>query len=158
MMIRSRPHKRSRRALTTIAVLACLIVITLITAVLLKVGLAQRSEVRSREHRLQAEWLAESGLDRALARLATDRSYSGEKWSIDAQGLAFSSSPTTGQPSGAAAPPAAMVTIVVDRVAQQANRRHIRVQADYGLDPPARSRHTKQVLIELEPAKAGVAP
>ncbi len=86
MMIgRLQSQKRSRRALTTVAVLVCLIVISLIGAALLKVGLAQRNQVRSQEQRLQAEWLAESGLDRALGRLAADRSYLGEKWPIRAK-------------------------------------------------------------------------
>jgi Tfp pilus assembly protein PilX len=158
MMISSHSCIRSRRALTTVAVLVCLIVITLCTAALVKTGLTQRTQVRSQEHRLQAEWLAESGLDRALARLAADGNYSGENWSIGAQDLSLPKSPSTGQRSGAAAEPAATIVIAVDRVAQQANRRRIRVQADYGLDPPARFRHTKQVLINLAPKEAGVAP
>jgi len=158
MMIRSEPQKRHRRALTTVAVLVCLVVITLIVAALLKVGLAQRNQIRSSERKLQAEWLAESGLDRALARLAADGDYSGEEWPILAQDLSLGEIPTTGEPARASARPAAMIRISVEHVAQQANRRRIRVQADYGLDPPNRSRHTKQVLIDLEPDKAGVAP
>ncbi len=51
-----------------------------------------------------------------------------------------------------------MITITVDRVSDNPNRRRIRVQADYPLDPPARSRQTKQMLIDLEPDKGGVAP
>jgi len=158
MMMRSQSQKRSRRALTTVAVLVCLIVITLIGAALLKVGLAQRNQVRAQEHRLQAEWLAESGLDRALGRLAADGNYPGEEWPIRAEDLSVPAGAAPGQPSGSPAQPAAMITITVDGVKENANRRRIRVQADYPLDPPARSRHTKQLLIDLEPEKAGVAP
>ncbi len=158
MLSKSQSQKRSRRALTTVAVLVCLIVISLIGAALLKVGLAQRSQIRSQEQRLQAEWLAESGLDRALGRLAADRSYLGEKWPIRAQELSVPAGPAPGQTSGSPARQTAMITITVDRVRENANRRRIRVQADYPLDPPARSRHTKQMLIDLEPDKAGVAP
>ena len=60
---------KSRRGMTTIAVVCLLI--TLISGALLKVGLAQRDANRERERRLQAEWLAESGVDRALARLTS---------------------------------------------------------------------------------------
>ena len=120
MMIAGREsQKRSRRALTTVAVLVCLIVITLIGAALLKVGLAQRNQVRSQEHRLQAEWLAESGLDRALGRLAADRNYRGEEWPIRAEDLSVPRSPRVGEPSGSSAQPAAMITITVDRVARE---------------------------------------
>jgi Tfp pilus assembly protein PilX len=158
MTMISKSQKPSRRALTTVAVLVCLIVITLIGAALLKVGLAQRSQVRSQEHRLQAEWLAESGLDRAVAQLATDKNYPGEAWPIRAQDLGFPASPVLGQTSGSSAQPLGMITITVDRVGENVHRRRIRVQADYPLDPPARSRHTKQMLLDLEPDKAGVAP
>jgi len=157
-MIRSQSQQPLRRALTTVVVLVCLIVITLIGAALLKVGLAQRNQVRSQEHRLQAEWLAESGLDRAVARLAADANYPGEEWPILALDLSVPAGPAPGRPAGGSAQPAAMITITVDRVRENGNGRRIRVQADYPLDPPARSRHTKQMLIDLEPEKAGVAP
>jgi type II secretory pathway pseudopilin PulG len=158
MMIRSQPRRRGRRALTTVAVLVCLVVISLILAALLKVGLAQRLQVRNQERNLQAEWLAESGIDRALARLAADRNYAGEEWSIGPEDLASPRGPKRDGSGGAPAPLAAKVTIIVDRIAEEPNRRRIRAQADYGLDPPTRSRHTKQVLIDLEPEKTGVAP
>jgi len=158
MTIQSQLRKRCRRALTSIAVLVCLIVITLIGASLLKVALAQRSQTGVEERRLQSEWLAESGLDRALARLSADRNYSGEEWSIFAEDLSLSAGVQAGQPAGAAARPVALVKINVDRPAENPNRRGIRVRADYPLDPPTRSRHTKHVLIDLEPDKPGVAP
>ena len=55
------------------AVLVCLVIVTLISGALLKVGLAHRDWVRGQERQLQAEWLAQAGLDRALARLAAER-------------------------------------------------------------------------------------
>jgi len=59
-----------RRGITAVAVLVCLVVVTLISGALLKVGLAHRAAVRAQERRIQAEWLAQAGLDRALFRLA----------------------------------------------------------------------------------------
>ena len=144
---------KSRRGMTTVAVLVCLLIITLISGAVLKVGLAQRDMNRERERRLQAEWLAESGVDRALARLTFDHSYTGETWPITAGELGLPERPATAESPGQADRSAAIVTIAVESIAGEANRRRIRVQADYPPDPPRRSRHSKQLLIDLEPNK-----
>ena len=104
-MIRPRTD-RPRRGMLAIAVLVCLIVLTLIAGALLRAGAAQRDEVRAEERRLQAEWLAEAGLRRALARLDADPGYSGETWKIDARELDSAD--------------AATVTITVERPAGDA--------------------------------------
>jgi hypothetical protein len=116
-----------------IAVLVCLIVLTLIAGALLRVGATQRDEVRAEERRLQAEWLAEAGLRRAVARLDADPGYTGETWDIDAREL------------GAAG--AATVTIAVERPPGDAKSRTIRVRADYPRDPPRRARCTRQTTM-----------
>ncbi len=68
--MRAARPKLQRRGLTAAAVLVCLMVVTLVSGVLVKQGVAYRQQVRSQERRLQAEWLAESGVERAFARLA----------------------------------------------------------------------------------------
>jgi hypothetical protein len=141
----------SRRGMTTIAVLVCLLIITLISGALLKVGLAQRESDRDRERHLQAEWLAESGVDRALARLTFDRNYTGETWPIAAGELGLPERPATAESPGQVDRSAAIVTIAVEPIVGEANRRRIRVQADYPPEPPRRSRHSKQMLIDLQP-------
>ena len=143
----------SRRGMTTIAVLVCLLIITLISGALLKVGLAQRESNRDRERHLQAEWLAESGVDRALARLIIDRNYTGETWSITAGELGLPEPTAPTESTGQADRSAAIVTIAVEPIAGEANRRRLRVQADYPADPPRRVRHSQQMLIDLEPSK-----
>jgi type II secretory pathway component PulK len=132
---------RSSRGLTVVAVLVCLIIITLVSGTLLKVGLAHRELARAQERRLQAEWLAESGAQRALARLATNRDYVGETWSLSAQDL--------GQ-SETASESAATVAIAVERVAADPARRRVKVTADYPRDPPRRARHTREFMIDLK--------
>ena len=136
-MIVARTGKPSR-GMTVVAVLVCLIIITLISGAVLKVGLAQREFARGQERRLQAEWLAESGAQRALARLAGDRDYSGETWSVSAHDLGQSERPPRrhivcpgpiSRPARSRSPSSACRTL--------ANRRHVRVQADYPLEPPA---------------------
>ncbi len=124
-------HDRPRRGMLAIAVLVCLLVITIIAGALFRTGTAQRDEVRALERRLQAEWLAEAGLRRGLARLDADAAYSGETWNIEARDL------------GAA--DAATVAITVERPPGDANARTIRVQADYPRDPPRRARCSRQI-------------
>ena len=143
-----------------IAVLVCLIIVTLISGAVLKVGLAQRDLARDRERRLQAEWLAESGVDRALARLTRDRDYTGETWSITASDLGLPEANRVHRSTGQADRSAAIVTIAVEPIAGEANRRRIRVQADYPPDPPRRSRHIQANVdrSRTEQNKAGVAP
>jgi type II secretory pathway component PulK len=142
-MIAARAVKTSR-GLTVVAVIVCLIIITMISGAVLKVIVAQRELARSQERRLQAEWLAESGAQRATARLASDRDYKGESWSLSAQDLGH------GEPAGARAKSAAaQVTIAVERMPAAANRRRVHIQADYPLAEPTRSRHTKEIMIDL---------
>ncbi len=109
--------KRRRRGSIAIAVMVCLVVIILITGVLLRAGRAGREVIRGEERRLQAEWLAESGLSRASARLAEARDYTGETWEVPAEAI------------GGAEP--AVVTIAVETPDGQPGRRRVRVRADY---------------------------
>jgi hypothetical protein len=146
------------RGMTVVVLLVCLIIVTLISGEVLKVGLARRDFVRASERRLQAEWLVESGLERVRARLALDRDYAGETWQLSASDLGL---PEGGRSSSAAEKvdqEAAVISIAVMRVPGDADRRRVRVQADYPRDAPRRSRHTKEMFIDLKPTKAGVAP
>ncbi len=150
--------KKPSRGMTVVAVLVCLIIVTLISVVVLKMSVARRELARSQEHRLQAEWLAESGVERAMARLARDRDYRGETWSPSAHDLGRSERTPTGTSPAKAEPAEARITIAVEPVPAVTNRRRIHVQADYPLDAHGRSRQTKVIMIDLEPSQAGAAP
>ena len=128
---------RPRRGMLAIAVLVCLVVLMLIAGALLRVGLVHRDQVRAQERRLQAEWLAEAGLRRALARLDADADYTGETWNIDARAL------------GAA--DAATVAIAIERPPRDPKARTIRVRADYPTDPNRRTRCSRQITISDTP-------
>jgi type II secretory pathway pseudopilin PulG len=156
-MIAARAKKPSR-GMTVVAVLVCLIIVTLISGVVLKVSVAQRELARSQERRLQTEWLAESGAQRAMARLARDHDFTGETWSLSAHDLGRSEQAPTGTSPAKAETPAARITISVERVTASANRRRVHIQADYPLDAQGRSRHTKEIMIDLDPSQAGAAP
>jgi hypothetical protein len=136
--------------MTVVAVLICLVVLTVTSGAVLRVCLAHRALVRAEEHRLQAQWLAESGVQRALARLAVDHEYAGETWALGEVDLGLPERPPAKGTTQDSVRGAALVTIVVERVREgDAGGRRLRVQADYPRDAPARSRHSKQVLIDL---------
>jgi type II secretory pathway component PulK len=116
--------------MATAVVLVCLFVITLISLATLRATLARRQEVRSQEQKLQAEWLAQAGLERGRARLAADSKYSGEAWSIPAGELGTNDD--------------ALVTIAVVEAQGDKKARQLRVQADYPREPSRRARHTRE--------------
>lgn len=124
--------------MTAIAVLVCLIIITMIAGAALKIGLARRQELREQEHRLQAEWLAEAGIQRGLARLASDARYDGETWEISGRELD--------------SPDSALVTITVERPPGDAEHANIRAKADYPRDQSRRARETRSVRFTLKAA------
>ena len=147
---------KPRRGLMVVAVLVCLVVMMLLGAALLKVALLERENNREAERRLQTQWLVESGLERARARLAADASYSGETWTQSAADLGLAEP----APASALAPTAdravGVVTISVDR--SGAAGRLVRVQADYLRGGPHPSRHSEEQLIDLEAQKTGAKP
>jgi len=140
-----------RRGLTAVAVLVCLVVVTLISGVILKVGLAHRNQVRAQERQIQAEWLAQAGLDRALFRLAESAGYTGESWLIAGTDLGLAG------PVGPGSGPAARVQIAIEKASDSPRRRLIKVQADFPPDSPHRVRHSLQLQVELDSLKTGAS-
>ena len=138
-----------RRGLTTVAVLICLVVIMLISGVLLKIGVAHRDRVCAQERSLQAEWLAQAGLDRALARLASSAGYAGETWVLAPRDLGLP------EAAGGETGKAALVLIKIEKPPGSPEQRLIKVQADFPPDPPHRARHSAQMLVELGSLKTG---
>jgi hypothetical protein len=157
-MTRSKQRSRGRRrGLTVVAVLVCLIVLVLVGGALLKLGLARRGLNRDFEHRLQAEWLVESGISRALARIEAERGYKGETWSLSAPdlGLPAQAPQAIGQKTGN--PAAAIVTIAVSEPKAKGRERLIRVQADFPPNGPRHLRCAQEILIDLEPKESGAS-
>jgi hypothetical protein len=132
-----------------VAVLVCLVVIMLISGVLLKIGVAHRDRVRAQERSLQAEWLAQAGIDRALARLSSSAGYAGETWVLSASDLGWPAAASNDSDK------TAVVRIMVETSPSGANQRLIKVQADFPPDPPHRARHSAQMLVELGSLKTG---
>jgi type II secretory pathway component PulK len=138
-----------RRGLTSVVVLICLLVITMISGALLKVGVAQREQTRAQERALQAEWLAQAGVERALARLAAKPDYGGETWELAAADLRPSESGRAEQG------PTARVVISAQHPTGSSGRRLVKVQADVPADSALRARHSIQLLVEPGSLKTG---
>ncbi len=77
--------KRSRRrdGIVLIAALMCLMVSSLAVASIFRIVRTQRRQTTQRAVELQASWLAEAGIQRAIAQLAVHPAYDGENWRID---------------------------------------------------------------------------
>jgi hypothetical protein len=120
-------------------VLVCLLVLALIAAGLLRMVHLQRGVLRTEERRLQADWLVESGLERAAARLADDAAYPGESWTLSARELE--------------GPAPGVVTIAVEPGPgpAAAGSRLVTVVADYPGDPRQRVRSRKQAVVDVGP-------
>jgi hypothetical protein len=78
---------RSPKGAVLVVALVCLLIVATIGASLVQTLLLQHRQRLQERHQLQALWLAESAVQRAVARLATSADYRGETWQIDSQTL-----------------------------------------------------------------------
>jgi hypothetical protein len=142
--MRARPSRR--RAIISAAVLVCLLVMAIVCGSLLRLTRTERGLNRAEERQLQADWLAESGLDRAAARLEKDPNYRGETWKISADDL------------GGPAPGVVTIEVEPGRGPDAARRRLVTVRADYPPEAPQRVRVTRAASHDLVPDRAGATP
>jgi hypothetical protein len=133
----------NRRGLAIVPALVCLVLVTMLCALMLKQAHTRRVLAGDEERRMQAEWLAESGLARASARLSAKPGYRGETWEIPPRALGGAS--------------AARVSIVVEPVEDPSGRRRARVvvRADYPGGDDHRARQSKHLIVELRPDTPG---
>ena len=126
-----------RRGLVSVALLIALFILGLVAASLLKVGMARRGATRQVERQSQVDALADSGIARALARLAASPAYTGETWSIPAGDLAGRGTATVAiEIKPATDPPGRLVAAV----------------AEYRLGPADSIRQTRSIRIPLSPS------
>lgn len=76
---RINPTER-RHGIVVVVVLVCLTVVTLLLGSLLHNAMAWRRQVRTEVRHAQAEWLADSGVARALMKTESNAEYAGEVW------------------------------------------------------------------------------
>lgn len=124
---------RRRQGTALIIAMICLLLASALTVSLVQVAVLQREQVLRDEWQLQAEWLAESALDRAAARLVADPEYAGETWRPQLPGEA--------EPLG-------RVEIAVER-GDEPGRVQVTAVADVPDDPDERARVRKSVSVRL---------
>ncbi len=128
-------YPRQRGAILVV-VLVCLAVATAISVVVVRQIATERHAVQMNHRSLQALWLAEGGIERAVARLAADPKYTGETWTIPANELAADDS--------------GVVKIHVETIAGESERRSVRVEADYTDAPDRHCRQVKQIVVDRD--------
>jgi hypothetical protein len=114
-----------------LVVIVCLTVAMVLGALVVKMAALERLAGDAQLRSTQAEWLAESGIERAAARLAANPEYAGETWSIPPAALAEGG----------------LVRIVVAPSPGEPGRRVVRVEAEYPNDPQYHCRCGKRVEI-----------
>ena len=127
-----------------IVVLVCLAVATAISVLVVRQIVMERQGVQMNQRGLQASWLAEAGVERAVARLAANPNYAGETWLVPAKELAADDD--------------AVVKIQVETVAGQPLRRSVRVEADFAAASDYRCRQVKQIVVDRDAILARQPP
>jgi type II secretory pathway pseudopilin PulG len=125
----------NRRGAVLIIAIICAVLVTLMLGTMVKITLTRAQQARHRERALQADWLAEAGLERAQAMLTSQPGYTGETWAIETETLG--------------GPYSGVVTITIEAVPENTNARNVRIQADYPAGQTERIRKSKQVEIIL---------
>ena len=136
-----RANRRGRKGLALIPAMVCLALVATLGAVMLRLAHVQQTTARDEERRMQTDWLAESGIARAGARLATDPDYRGETWEI----AKISPDANT----------SARVTIAVELVEDRPARRRVKVVAEYPRGDDRRNKLTKSIIFDLNPETPG---
>jgi Tfp pilus assembly protein PilV len=131
---RRRKH-RNPRGMVLILFLVCLAVAAAMVAGAARIALSSHQATQTAAWSVQARLLAESGVERAAAKLAADAAYSGETWTIPAAELG-------GQDGG-------VVRIEVKLVAGEEKRRAIKIEADFPEDPVHFARQQKEINVTI---------
>jgi hypothetical protein len=131
----NRKSATKRRGAFTVIVLVCLLISTMVLGSLLKIVLLQDRQLGREFARVQTNWLAESGLERAASRLAVDPGFAGETWKVDADRI------------GGRDP--AVVVLRIEHVETQPLQRLIVVEAVYPAQGPEHARITRQANVTL---------
>lgn len=109
------PRRKVNCGATLFVTLVVLAIILSASLVMARSFISLQMERRWQARRMQAEYLAQAGLERAAARLAASPAYEGEVWKI------------ASEPTGLPYPAEVSITLV-----EVESGRHVRVQASYG--------------------------
>jgi hypothetical protein len=126
---------RRPRGFVLIVFLVCLAIAAALIVGTARIAITSHKAAQTAAWSVQARWLAESGVERAAAKLAADAAYPGETWTVPAADLG-------GQEGG-------VVRIEVKTPAGMEKRRTIRVEADFPEDPVYYARQEKEIVLEM---------
>jgi len=115
--------------------IVCLALVVLLLGALLRLAVAHQRQVQYEQMRLQADWLAEAGVQRAVYRVEEDQAYTGETWHVSAEDLG-------GAEGGE-------VAILVSALAEDPGVRQVRVTARYPVATYRFASRTKQILVQV---------
>ena len=118
-----------------IVLLVCLAVAATLIVGAVRIALTSHRATQTASWNVQARWLAESGLERAAAKLAAAAAYPGETWTIPAEELGAEES--------------GVVRIEVQPIPEQEKHYKIKIEADFPDDPLHYARQEKEVVIEI---------
>lgn len=138
-----------RRGAVLLMTIVCVAVSLTILAALVNIAHLRYATQKNHQRRAQATCLLESGLERAVARLAADPTYKGETWKIAA---------TEFNAAAATDTPPALVRIEIKTVTDNPDKREIHITADYADEPKLSARRSKQTTLTLIPAKPAENP
>lgn len=134
----NRKRKSDRRGVFTVGVILVIIVVATLVMAFTRSLIAQGRADRVRRNHRQAAWLAEAGLDRAVAKSQADAQYRGETWRL-----------ADDQIEGGAD-----VLIEVETVND--NTQSLRVVARFPIS--SRTPATAEATLELNPSNSGEKP
>lgn len=135
-MTRHQPRRKCvRRGAVLVALLICLLIVLMISAATVRVLVMQSRVAHDEAGHVQAAWLAESALDRAIVRLAKDANYDGETWEVAVDDGADSRR--------------GVAVISIKAVEEQPNQKTISVEARWPDDPIYRMMEQRELIINL---------
>jgi hypothetical protein len=137
---RQNSHRRSsathRRGAILAAALIEFVVVAAILFSILQGVIRQHRQILTGRQQLQAQWLAQAGVDRAVAQLHKSADYHGENWRVPADQL------------DGASP--ADVKISIEPVPDHPDDRHLTVEANTSPDSIHSVRRTREATIHLK--------
>jgi hypothetical protein len=124
-----------QRGAILILILACMAIASVLLILGVQFAVSIHRTTRTFGWSVQAQCLAQSGLERAAAKLAADADYPGETWKIPAEELGGDY--------------AAILKIEVKPMPDKTGR-HVKVQAEFPDDPLDRVLYDKELTLELQ--------
>lgn len=134
-----RRASQNRKGAFLLIAMVCLMLTSGLLGTLLKMASANRNQAQFEAASLQAQWLAESALDRAAAKLSADANYPGETWDIKPEELG---GPHAGQ------------VVITAKPGDGSALRNVEVVARFPLESPRSVKRTRRLTIVASAPRA----